>query len=52
MMRPPLTSLVLGAVALSGCPDSPTGNPKVLWLAPTDRNETNVKLVDAEPPPF
>lgn len=53
-MRPPLTSLLLGAVALSGCPDSntPTGNPKVLWLAPADRNETHVKLVDTQPPPF
>jgi hypothetical protein len=50
MMRPPLTSLLLGVVALSGCSDSP-GNPKVLWLGP-DQNETHVKLVESEPPPF
>ena len=44
----------LAAIALAsfvtGCP-SPSGNPKVLWLAP-DQAETKVKLVDTEPPPF
>jgi hypothetical protein len=33
-------------LALTGCPSSRT-----LWLAP-DQNETHVKLVDHEPPPF
>lgn len=51
-MRPPLTSLLLGVVALSGCADNnPPGNPKVLWLGP-DQNETHVKLVESEPPPY
>lgn len=53
-MRPPITSLLLGAVALSGCPENntPDTNPKVLWLAPADRTETRVKLADAQPPPY
>ena len=60
-MRSPHTSLLLGLVALSGCPKSspqpdasPTNrtNPKVLWLAPANMTETSVKLVDTEPPPF
>jgi hypothetical protein len=53
-MRPPLTSLLLGAVALSGCPENttPATNPKVLWLAPANMRETNVKLIDAQPPPY
>jgi hypothetical protein len=37
-------------VALAGCP-SPSGNPSTLWLAP-DQNETHVKLIDHEPPPY
>ncbi len=36
-------------LALAGCPSD--GNPAKLWLAP-DQNETHVKLVDHEPPPF
>lgn len=53
-MRPPLTSLLLGVVALSGCPDNPppAGNPKVLWLGPANMMETSVKLVESEPPPY
>jgi hypothetical protein len=50
MSRPPITSLLLGLLALPGCP-SPDGNPAVLWLA-LDMVETRVKLVDSEPPPF
>jgi hypothetical protein len=46
----PITPLLLGLVALSGCPSS-DGNPSVLWLA-TDVVETRVKLVASEPPPF
>jgi len=38
-------------VFLAACPSNPSGNPKVLWLAP-DMAETAVKLVDTEPPPF
>jgi hypothetical protein len=39
-------------LVLAGCPDdTPPGNPPVLWLAP-DQNETHVKLIDHEPPPF
>lgn len=52
MMRPPVTPLLLGLLALPGCSSSDDGNPKVLWLAPLDRSETRVKLVDAEPPPY
>lgn len=58
MMRPPHTPLLLGLVALSGCPkpspqaDAPAANPKVLWLAPANKMETSVKLVDTQPPPF
>jgi hypothetical protein len=37
------------ALALAGCPAD--GNPHVVWLAP-DMNETHVKLIDHEPPPF
>jgi hypothetical protein len=53
MMRPSLSSLVIGVIALSGCSDSPpsAGNPRTLWLAP-NVNETHVKLVESEPPPF
>ncbi|HEY3806596.1 MAG TPA: hypothetical protein VGL61_28520 [Kofleriaceae bacterium] len=34
--------------ALAGCPDNPSGNPSVLWMAP-DQNETHVKLVGTQP---
>ncbi|HSN28948.1 MAG TPA: hypothetical protein VLT45_21825 [Kofleriaceae bacterium] len=37
-------------LVVAGCPSS-SGNPSTLWLAP-DQNETHVKLVDSEPPPF
>jgi hypothetical protein len=42
-------TLVL-VLALAGCPDD-NGNPGTLWLAP-DQNETHVKLIDHEPPPY
>jgi len=43
----PLAALAtLGALA--ACPDNPSGNPDVLWMAP-DQNETHVKLVASEP---
>jgi hypothetical protein len=45
-----MNKLALAVIALAGCP-SPKDNPAVLWLAPTN-GEQNVKLVDAEPPPF
>ena len=37
-------------ILLAGCP-GPDTNPPVLWLAP-DQNETHVKLIDHEPPPY
>ncbi|HET7505568.1 MAG TPA: hypothetical protein VFK02_31325 [Kofleriaceae bacterium] len=42
-----------GLAGLAGCPSSSPseGNPRVLWLA-TDATETEVKLVESEPPPF
>jgi len=52
-------SLVLGLVALPGCPDhnkpgpdAPPANPATLWLSPVGHDETHVQLVDTEPPPF
>jgi hypothetical protein len=45
-----LTSLT-SLLGLAGCPDTPAGNPRTLWLAP-DMMETRVKLVESEPPPF
>ena len=51
MKRTPITPLLLGLLALPGCPSSSNGNPEVLWLA-NDMVEIRVKLVDAEPPPF
>jgi hypothetical protein len=41
----------LALLVLAGCPDNNNGNPSTLWLAP-DQNETHVKLIDHEPPPF
>lgn len=46
-MKKALALLVL----LAGCPSDDPGNPSTLWLAP-DQNETHVKLIDHEPPPF
>lgn len=48
----PLAPLALLVVLglLGGCP-SPEENAPVLWLA-LDGRETEVKLVDYEPPPF
>jgi hypothetical protein len=52
MRRLPVTPLLLGLLALPGCPgDDHPGNPRVLWLAP-DMVETRVKLIDSEPEPF
>jgi hypothetical protein len=57
-MRPTLPSLMLGLLALPGCPDprpgpdSGPGNPTTLWLSPVGHDETRVQLVDTEPPPF
>lgn len=54
MMRPSITPLLLGLLAAPGCSgdDGASGNPKVLWLAPLNRSETQVKLTDTEPPPY
>lgn len=61
MMRPSVpspvlgpASLVLGLVALAGCPgpDTPPANPAKLWLSTIGRDETRVQLIDTEPPPF
>jgi hypothetical protein len=46
----PITPLLLGLL-VPGCPSSEDGNPKVLWLN-FDGDETHVKLVGSEPPPF
>jgi hypothetical protein len=47
-------SLVLGLVALPGCPDPDAGpaNPTTLWLSQIGSDETHVQLVDKAPPPF
>jgi hypothetical protein len=52
MRRGPLIALAALALVpfLGGCPD-PEGNAPVLWLA-LDGRETEVKLVDYEPPPY
>lgn len=42
--------LAAGLAGLTGCPDS-AGNARTLWLA-LDGRETEVKLIDYEPPPF
>lgn len=52
MMRPSLASLVLGLLALPGCPDSGPENPPTLWLSSIGSDETRVQLVDTEPHPF
>ena len=58
-MRPELrshvlgpASLVLGLLALPGCPGPDPGNPTTLWLSPLGNDETQVQLVDRSPPPF
>lgn len=51
-MRSSLTSLVLGLLALPGCPDPGPENPPTLWLSSVGRDETRVQLVDTEPLPF
>lgn len=52
-------SLVLGLLALPGCPSNPKpgpdaapANPTTLWLSPIGSDETHVQLIDKEPPPF
>ena len=46
-----ISPLLLGMLALPGCPGSDDTNPRVLWLS-LDGSETRVKLVDVEPHPF
>jgi hypothetical protein len=41
-----MTKHALALLVLAGC-----SSPLTLWLAP-DQNETHVKLVEKEPPPF
>jgi hypothetical protein len=44
--------MLIGVVALAGCPsNSDSGNAGTLWLAP-DQNETHVKLVESPPDPY
>ncbi len=52
LRRSPLAPLAALALLpfLGGCP-GPEENAPVLWLA-LDGRETEVKLVDYEPPPF
>ena len=45
-------SLVLGLLALPGCPSPEPGNPTTLWLATLGNDEKQVQLIDKEPPPF
>jgi hypothetical protein len=54
MMRQSLSLIVLGVLALPGCPSSEpsSSNPTTLWLASVGSDETRVQLVDTEPPPF
>lgn len=59
MMRHPVpspvlgpASLVLGLLALPGCPSPEPGNPATLWLATLGNDEKQVQLIDKEPPPF
>ena len=54
MMTPRSLAALLGplvVIAVTGCPDDGSGNPRTLWLAP-DGSELRVKLVDAQPPSF
>lgn len=45
-------SRVLPLLLLTGCPGGGSdGNPATLWLS-SDGQETRVKLIDHEPPPF
>lgn len=44
------TSPALLLALLAGCPSDET-NPPVLWLG-LDGRETEVKLVESEPPPY
>ncbi|MBA3540658.1 MAG: hypothetical protein H0T79_13690 [Deltaproteobacteria bacterium] len=52
-MRPaPLMLAIIGfGVSSLGCPSDPASNPPVLWLG-LDGRETEVKLIDHEPPPY
>jgi hypothetical protein len=52
MMRHSVPSLVLGLLALPGCPGPEPGNPTTLWLAKLGNDEKQVQLIDTEPPPF
>lgn len=47
---PGAAALALALAGLAGCPD-PAENAPTLWLA-LDGRETEVKLVDFEPPPY
>jgi hypothetical protein len=48
--RAAAAALALALAFLTGCPD-PAGNAQTLWLA-LDGRETEVKLIDHEPPPY
>ena len=45
-----VAAAVTALAALAGCP-SPAENAPTLWLA-LDGRETEVKLIDHEPPPY
>ena len=51
--RPALVLAGAGAVVacLAGCPGEPAENAPTVWLA-LDGRETEVKLIDHEPPPY
>jgi hypothetical protein len=47
----PLAAVDGAPTASDAAPDAPT-NPARLWLAPINGSETNLQLLDHEPPPF
>lgn len=46
-----LVALPFVLLSLAACPSDEDGNAPRLWLA-LDGTETQVKLIDYEPPPF
>ena len=45
------TTPALLLALFAGCPSDDESNPAVLWLA-LDGRETEVRLVETEPPPY
>jgi hypothetical protein len=49
MKRPLILAFAMG---LAGCPSPAKHNPKQVWLDDMPGDETHVRLIDSEPPPF